>query len=302
MCKRFSVEDFVSHFSRCWLVIGCGGLLATLLVGSASGVASDNTAAAAADRSWTAALAKGDKGAADKLADAEFTWTDRTGKTHTRGEALANVSGANSDTDTDVNSMEEGKVVLFRGTHRISSQNVSVRFVRVWVQRAEGWKLMVYQETTKAEKTPEKRSGFGAPSDGGPVVCDNPCQNIPYKPKDAKEREIATMWQKVEQTVLTNDVEAWIPNFTDDFVFVTPDGGPPLNKMDRVNMIKDLKRSNTTLIPAEVVSMKVWVFGDAAVMRSEHKSHRGKTLHITRVFTKASGHWQIAFGQQTVIE
>ena len=110
------------------------------------------------------------------------------------------------------------------------------------------------------------------------------------------------MWQKVEQTVLTNDVEAWIPNFTDDFVFVTPDGGPPLNKMDRVNMIKDLKRSNTTLIPAEVVSMKVWVFGDAAVMRSEHKSHRGKTLHITRVFTKTSGHWQIAFGQQTVIE
>jgi ketosteroid isomerase-like protein len=191
---------------------------------------------------------------------------------------------------------------LFRGTRKLGSQNVSVRFVRVWVERPEGWKLIVYQETTKAEKTPEKRSGFGSPSDGGPVVCDNPCQNIPYKPEDPRAREITSMWQKVEQTVLSNDVNAWIPNFTDDFVFVTPDGGPPLNKEDRVTMIKDLKRSNTILIPAEVVSMKVWVFGDAAVMRSEHKSHRGTTLHIARVFTKTSGHWQIAFGQQTAIQ
>jgi ketosteroid isomerase-like protein len=303
MCKHFCLEDFVSRFFRGWQVIGCVGLLAMLLVGSARSLASDNATAATGDRSWTAALAKGDKGVADKLADAEFTWTDRTGKTHTRAEALANLGGsADSNTDMDVSSMDKGKVVLFRGTHKISAQNVSVRFVRVWVQRLEGWKLMVYQETTKAEKTPEKRSGFGAPSDGAPVVCDNPCRNIPYKPEDPSEREIATMWQKVEQAVLTNDVDAWIPNFTDDFVFVTPDGGPPLNKMDRVNMIKDLKRSNTTLIPGEVVSMKVWVFGDAAVMRSEHKSHRGKTLHITRVFTKRSGHWQIAFGQQTAIE
>jgi len=273
-----------------------------MLLGAPRGWASDNAAVATADHGWSEALAKGDKLGADKLADAEFTWTDRTGKTHTKAEALAGLGGGSSEPDTDVSSMNEGKVVLFRGIHKIAGGNVSVRFVRVWVQRTEGWKLMVYQETTKAEKTPEKRSGFGAPSDGGPVVCDNPCENIPYKPEDPGAQEIARMWQNVEKTVLTNDVDAWIPNFTDDFVFVTPDGGPPLNKGDRVTMIKDLKRSNTTLIPAEVVSMRVWVFGDAAVMRSEHKSHRGKTLHITRVFTKGSGQWQIAFGQQTAIE
>ena len=264
--------------------------------------ASENAAAVKAEHAWSEARAKGDQSVVDKLADAEFTWTDRTGKTHSKTEALAGLSAADSEPDTDFSSMNEGKVVLFRGIHKIAGQPVSVRFVRVWVERPDGWKLMVYQETTKAEKTPEKRSGFGAPSDGGPVLCDNPCENIPYKPTDPGAQEIARMWQNVEKTVLTNDVDAWIPNFTDDFVFVTPDGGPPLNKADRVTMIKDLKRSNTTLIPAEVVSMQVWVFGDAAVMRSEHKSHRGKTLHITRVFTKSSGHWQIAFGQQTVIE
>ena len=277
-------------------------LLAMLLGPTTRACASDEAAVLKAEHAWSDARAKGDQSAADKLADPEFTWTDRTGKTHSRAEALAGLNAADSEADTDISSMNEGKVVLFRGIHKLAGQNISVRFVRVWVQRPEGWKLMVYQETTKAEKTPEKRSGFGAPSDGGPVVCDNPCENIPYKPEDPGAQEIARMWQNVEKTVLANDVDAWIPNFTEDFVFVTPDGGPPLNKGDRVTMIKGLKSSNTTLIPAEVVSMKVWVFGDAAVMRSEHKSHRGKTLHITRVFTKSSGHWQIAFGQQTVIE
>jgi len=189
-----------------------------------------------------------------------------------------------------------------RGIHTIPMQNVSVRFARVWVKRPQGWKLLVYQETTKAEKTPEKRSGFGSPSDGTPVACENPCKSVPYKPEGAAEQEVVAMWQAVERTVLNNDVDAWIPNFTDDFVFVTPDGGPPLNKADRVAMIKELKRTNTTLIPAEVVTMKVWVLASTAVMRSEHQPRHGKTLHITRVFAKRGGHWQIAFGQQTAIE
>jgi ketosteroid isomerase-like protein len=177
-----------------------------------------------------------------------------------------------------------------------------VRFVRVWVERPNGWKLLIYQETTKAEKRPEKRSGFGSPSGGAPVSCDNPCTTVPYKPEGAPEQEVVSMWQAVERTVLTNDVDAWIPNFTDDFLFVTPDGGEPLNKADRIAMIKELKRTNTMLIPAEVVAMKVWVFGDTAVMLSEHRPLDGRTLHVTRIFLKRNEHWQIAFGQQTAVE
>jgi len=45
--------------------------------------------------------------------------------------------------------------------------------------------------------------------------------------------------------------------------------------------------------------MKIWVFGDAAVMRSEHKPVHGKVLHVTRLFERPNHHWQIAFGQQT---
>jgi ketosteroid isomerase-like protein len=238
----------------------------------------------------------------DQKTDADFSWTDRAGKTHSKSETLAGLNGLAGEEDSDVQVIGKGPIVLVRGIHRIPAQNASVRFVRAWIQHSAGWRLMVYQETTKAQKNPEKRSGFGAPSGGATVTCENPCNTMPYHPETAGEKEVADMWQAVERTVLTNDVEAWIPNFTDDFIFVTPDGGDPLNKADRVTMIKQLKSTNTTLIPAEVESMKIWVEGNSALMRSEHKPRHGKMLHVTRLFVKDNGHWQIAFGQQTAIE
>ena len=255
-----------------------------------------------ADQKLVEALEKGDMATAGALLDEEFSWTDRTGKTRTKPEILPVLASLAAENDSDVKVGNFGQVALIRGSHKITSQDVSVRFARVWIKRAKGWQALIYQETTMAEKMPATRSGFGSPSGGAPVDCENPCKTVPYKPEGAAEQEVVTMWQAVERTVLTNDVEAWIPNFTEDFVFVTPDGGPPLNKADRVAMIKELKRTNTTLIPAEVESMKVWVLGDAAVMRSEHKPVHGRTLHITRVFVKSSGHWRIAFGQQTAME
>ena len=254
------------------------------------------------DRAFTTAFSKADNSGVEKLLDPDFSGTDRKGKTLTKGEYLSVLSSLATGDDSEVQVMDAGTVVLVRGAHFLPSQNVNVRFVRVWVKRPAGWQLLIYQETNKADKNPEKRAGFGAPSNGEPVNCENPCKTIPYKGDTPEEQEVAAMWQAVERTVLTNDVEAWIPNFTDDFLFVTPDGGTPLNKADRVAMIKELRRTNTTLIPAEVLSMKVWVFGDAAVMRSEHKPRHGKILHVTRLFEKNNGHWQIAFGQQTWVE
>ena len=258
--------------------------------------------AIAADHSLTNAIAKSDEASAGKLLDPDCSWTDRTGKTRSKSEILSALATLKADDDADIKVIDAGQVVLIHGNHRIPAQNAAVRFIRVWVKRPQAWQLLVYQETNKAEKNPEKRSGFGAPSNGATVSCENPCKTVPYKPDTAAEQEVVSMWQAVERTVLTNDVEAWKPNFTEDFVFVTPDGGAPLNKADRVAMITELRRNNTTLIPAEVISMKAWVLGDAAVMRSEHKPLHGKVLHVTRLFEKHNNHWQIAFGQQTWVE
>ena len=279
----------------------CAGLFTPLETRPAFASAEEETVLQA-DRALVAAIGRGDAAAATKLLDDEFSWTDRMGKTRMKAEILPVLASLAAGSDMDVKAGNFGQIVLIRGSHRISSQNARVRFARVWVKRTEGWRALVYQETTMAEKTPATRSGFGSPSGGAPMDCENPCKSVPYKPQGAAEQEVVAMWQAVERTVLTNDVDAWIPNFTDDFAFVTPDGGPPLNKADRVAMIIELKRTNTTLIPARVESMKVWALGDAAVMRSEHKPAHGRMLHITRVFVKSEGHWQIAFGQQTTIE
>lgn len=267
------------------------------------GSAAAQTEVELTDHAFTAAILNSDQPMITQWLDPDFTWTDRTGKTHPKTEVLAALASLARGADADVQIMDAGKAVLIRGSHRLTAQEeASVRFVRIWVKRPQAWQLLIYQETNKAEKNPEKRSGFGAPSNGAPVSCENPCKTIPYKTDNPAEQEVASMWQAVERTVLTNDVEAWTPNFTDDFLFVTPDGGTPLNKADRIAMITELRRTNTTLIPAEVTSMKIWVFGDAAVMRSEHKPLHGKLLHVTRLFEKHNGHWQIAFGQQTWVE
>jgi ketosteroid isomerase-like protein len=264
--------------------------------------ADEDQAVLQADQALVQAMGKGDKTAADALLDADFTWTDGAGKTRTKAEILPDLTTLAAGNDADVKVRNYGRVMLVTGTHRIPSQSVGVRFLRAWVKRAAGWRTLAYHETKIAEHVPSVRQGFGSPSGGGPVDCDNPCKTVPYKPESPDQQEVVAMWQGVERTVLSNDVDAWIPNFTDDFIFVTPDGGPPLNKADRIAMIKELKRTSTVLIPAKVQSMQVWVFGDAAVMRSEHLPRSGKILHVTRVFVKRDGRWQIIFGQQTAME
>lgn len=290
------------HLMKCALVAGlvCEGVAAGHEIAPVF-AADERQAVQQADQMLLQAIVKGDKAAAERYLDAEFTWTGLTGKTQTRAHVLQDLNALAAENDTETKLRDCDQAMLIMGTHRILSRKVSVRYVRVWVKRPTGWRALVYQETKVAEQMPEHRQGFGSPSGGAPMECDNPCKSVPYKPDGAAEQEVVAMWQAVERTVLTNDVDAWIPNFTEDFVFVTPDGAPPLGKADRIAMIRELKRTNTVLIPASVEFMQVWVLGNSAVMRSEHKPRSGKTLHVTRVFVKREGRWQITFGQQTAV-
>jgi len=281
--------------------MACFALFATLAIAAPAAVA-ENQAVLQSDHDLLEAIAKADQHAAEALLDGEFTRTELAGKTSSREETLQNLGGLATENEEQVVVRDYRQVVLVTGIHRLPAQNVRVRFVRAWVQRAAGWRALAFQETIFAEQMPEHRLGFGSPSNGAPVNCENPCKSVPYKPEGKSEQEVVAMWQGVERSVLANDVDAWIPYFTEDFIFVTPDGAPPMNKSDRIAMIKELKRTSTTLIPPQVVSMQVWALGDSAVMRSEHKPLKGRVLHVTRVFVKTSGHWQIAFGQQTAIE
>ena len=64
------------------VLVVSGVLVSSLLVTSRAALGADSSDVAAADRAWTDALAKNDPTAADKLTDTDFSWTARTGKTH----------------------------------------------------------------------------------------------------------------------------------------------------------------------------------------------------------------------------
>ena len=54
---------------------------------------------------------------------------------------------------------------------------------------------------------------------------------------------------------------------------------------------------------AEIERMKLWAFGDAVVMRADHKmpGNRRPPYRATRLWVKRDGRWQMAVSQQTTI-
>jgi hypothetical protein len=55
------------------------------------------------------------------------------------------------------------------------------------------------------------------------------------------------------------------------------------------------------LAPTPLVSGKLFVFGDAAVLRSRHEAGAAK-LEVTRVFVKRSGKWVETASYQTAVQ
>jgi hypothetical protein len=53
--------------------------------------------------------------------------------------------------------------------------------------------------------------------------------------------------------------------------------------------------------PTPLVSARMSVFGDAVLMRSEHKPDTGKPLHVTRVWVKRGGNWVETLSYQTSV-
>jgi hypothetical protein len=56
------------------------------------------------------------------------------------------------------------------------------------------------------------------------------------------------------------------------------------------------------LAPTPLVSGRLFVFGDAAVLRSHHVVSQAKPLEVTRVFVKRDGKWVEVVSYQTAVQ
>lgn len=272
------------------------GSIAAVPVGTATGQQTARTGDADVlanlDRAFVAALARADARAVGSMLDEAFVWTTAAGETRGKAEVLAAVPRPplGDEQGAQVTRRQYGDL----GMVQVSSGKFHV--LRVWGQRPQGWRLVVYHEVRQRE----------APSTEPPLPttteCDNPCKRVPYTPANDAERGILASWQALETAVLNHDPKAWAPHFLDEFVLVASGGTEPVTKAMR---IAQLSRPGIGPAPPALAAdppVRFLVFGDAAVMISQSRPYAGKPARITRVWVLRDGLWRMVASYQTTIE
>jgi hypothetical protein len=260
---------------------------------------------AAAER-LASAIRRGNKTVADKLLAREFTFIDAAGKQHSRRAVLAQLRAAPNATAARVKVRTYGAVAVVTGASKSAQarRRNDLFAVDIWVQGNDGWKALVHHNNVLAQPdTPLAHPpAQPRPADARPAECNNPCTFVPYQPKSQAERDIITAFQTLEQAVTRNDADEWVKHVADEFL-VYRTGQHPTDKALRVDFINRQRAVNGESFVAEVEWMKLWVIGDAAVMRADHvmPGDRRPPYRATRVWVKREGHWRMALSQQTTI-
>jgi len=242
-----------------------------------------------ADRAFVQAVAKADQVALASLLDADFTWTDFEGKTSTKAQALgelpktaiANEQGAQRK---EYAYGEIGDVQVNLGLAHV---------LRVWVKREAGWKAIVYQEVMSLDAPPSFAPGAGKD-------CENPCKTVPYVPQNDIERQVIAAYSKLETAAMAHNSPVFTTMVGDEFVAASSNSNKVYDKRGR---LEDFDHSRMGgVAPTPLSSARLVDFGDAVLMRSEHRPDRGLPLHVTRVWVKRNGSWVETLSYQTSVK
>jgi hypothetical protein len=271
----------------------------TRIVASPAGVTVEQEVRSV-DRALVQALGTNDRLAA-RLLDPEFAWIDRDGRSRTKAELANGLILLAAGPDANIVLQNYGRVALLTGTHRLTPDNAPALFARVWVRRASGWRLLLYQETTASDFS-VKPASYGARRSDWLAICDNPCRSVPYKPLSPEAQEIVASFMAGETADFDADAETARRILGDDFFFITPDRGQPMDKAQRIAAMLRLRNTGPADPPPVVVSMALWVFGNSAVMSADEQAHSGELLRATRIWAKRGGQWQLTFSQQTFVQ
>jgi hypothetical protein len=244
-----------------------------------------------ADRAFVQAVAKGEAAGLGKMLDAEFTWTDAEGKTLTGEEVLRGVpkNALGDESGVEVSEQTYGQV----GAVNVGRGKVHI--LRMWVQRTDGWRLLVYHEVKQLEQ-PSTSMGSGVKD------CENPCKTVPFKPANEAEAAIIASWQALETGVTAHDAEAWAPHIADEFVQISSNSDHVISKAGRMETLNKQKASGVGSAPPPLVSAKMFDFGDAIIMTCLHQPYSGKPIHVSRLWIKRDGKWIMSISYQTTIQ
>ncbi len=235
-----------------------------------------------ADRAFVQALAASDKPALEKLLDADFTWTESDGKTLSEVRAVRNPARQHGAL----------KAYSYGDIGDVQEDLGRLHILRVWVKRPERWKAIVYQEVLSLAAPPSFAPGAGKD-------CENPCKMVPYQPRNATEREIVTAYSKLETAAMAHNSAVFSTLVADEFVAASSNSNKISDKRGRMEDFDHAKNSGVAPTPLE--SARMFEFGGAVLMKSEHKPDRGKPLHVTRLWVKRNGSWVETLSYQTSV-
>jgi hypothetical protein len=261
----------------------CLGVLATLA--ALPSVAADD-AVVTADKTLAAALSKGDKTAANKWLDPDFSWIDAEGVMWAKEDAFrADLKPliAASD-DVKITEHKYGKSVVWIQWNE--GNKYSARF---WVKRPAGWKLL---HATEIAAMPKR--DFQAVEPTYDIPCNNPCKAVPYKPLSPGEKAALDEWQEQESSQAN-----WEKHVADnmDQRAVSTYGGASPSKADRIAGMNKRKAANPNapkVGAAPALWIRTWDFGDAVVMVSVQPTYGDKAYWSSRVLApNDAGLWQM---------
>lgn len=269
----------------------CGGAAITLFAGKPAAAADD--AVVQADRALVAALQKGDRAAAEKLLDKDFSWIDSKGIMWAPDDAFDAklkplIGDASAATITE---HKYGKVVWIQ-------ENVDNKYVaHFWVQRPAGWRLLHTNEIKidPSLAVKEVRPNFAVP-------CLNPCQQIPYQPLTANEKAALDGWLDQESGNGHHDA-----HLGENLRAVHSENGVQPPKAERVaNTAKAMAdpavRNRPPVGVAPVLWMRSWDFGDAVVSVMLQPTYGGKAYWSSRLFGNHNGFWMMEESYHTTIQ
>jgi hypothetical protein len=240
-----------------------------------------------ADAAFVQAVAARDRASFEKRLDADFTWTTADGAVQTRPQVLQHLKTAIASEKDG-----ESRVFTYGDLADVQVNQGRSHVLRLWVKRASGWKAIVYQEVTSLDAPPTFTPGAGK-------ECDNPCKAIPFTPKTETERQVALAYSNLETAAHARNSTAFAPMVADEFLAASSNSDRLQTKRSR--MAEFDRSKDAGVAPTPLVSARMFTFGDAVLMVSEHMPDRGKPLHVTRVWAKRGGSWVETLSYQTAV-
>src|ERR1700730_15390805 len=129
------------------------------------------------DHQFVKTVASGESASVAKFLDNDLTWTDAQGATVSTTEIARALPkpALGDESRADVSERTYGDVGA------VDASQGKIHVLRLWVKRADGWKLLVYHEVKQLDQ-PSTSAGSGVQE------CENPCKTVPYQPANQADR------------------------------------------------------------------------------------------------------------------